>query len=146
MREEVSGGLDITRIGNTETPPRYAGRFNFKGTDRGKRVGELSGGERGRLHPGEAAAWAGGNVPLLDEPTNDRTSKPCARWKTPCWSSRLRDGYPHDRWFPDCIAATHIWTTTRDEGKAEFFEGNFTGIRRVQETHAGRRRAGAEAL
>lgn len=54
--EEVSGGLDIMKIGNTEMPSRaYVGRFNFKGVDRGKRVGELSGGERGRLH-GETAA------------------------------------------------------------------------------------------
>jgi energy-coupling factor transporter ATP-binding protein EcfA2 len=69
--EEVSGGLDIMRIGNTEMPSRaYVGRFNFKGTDQGKRVGELSGGERGRLHLAKLLQ-VGGNVLLLDEPTND---------------------------------------------------------------------------
>ena len=56
--EEVSGGQDIMRIGNTEMPSRaYVGRFNFKGVDQGKRVGELSGGERGRLHRQAAAGW-----------------------------------------------------------------------------------------
>ncbi len=69
--EEVSGGLDIMKIGNTEMPSRaYVGRFNFKGVDRGKRVGELSGGERGRLHLAKLLQ-VGGNVLLLDEPTND---------------------------------------------------------------------------
>lgn len=86
--EEVSGGLDIMKIGNTEMPSRaYVGRFNFKGVDQGKRVGELSGGERGRLHLAKLLQ-VGGNMLLLDEPTNDPISKPCARWKTPCWSSR----------------------------------------------------------
>ncbi len=69
--EEVSGGLDIMKIGNTEMPSRaYVGRFNFKGVDQGKRVGELSGGERGRLHLAKLLQ-VGGNVLLLDEPTND---------------------------------------------------------------------------
>ncbi len=69
--EEVSGGLDIMRIGNFELPSRaYVGRFNFKGTDQGKRVGELSGGERGRLHLAKLLQ-VGGNMLLLDEPTND---------------------------------------------------------------------------
>lgn len=69
--EEVSGGLDIMKIGNTEMPSRaYVGRFNFKGVDQGKRVGELSGGERGRLHLAKLLQ-VGGNMLLLDEPTND---------------------------------------------------------------------------
>lgn len=86
--EEVSGGLDIMKIGNTEMPSRaYVGRFNFKGVDQGKRVGELSGGERGRLHLAKLLQ-VGGNMLLLDEPTTTWISKPCARWKTPCWSSR----------------------------------------------------------
>ena len=67
--EEVSGGLDIMKIGNTEMPSRaYVGRFNFKGVDQGKRVGELSGGERGRLHLAKLLQ-VGGNMLLLDEPT-----------------------------------------------------------------------------
>lgn len=69
--EEVSGGQDIMRIGTTEIPSRaYVGRFNFKGVDQGKRVGELSGGERGRLHLAKLLQ-VGGNMLLLDEPTND---------------------------------------------------------------------------
>lgn len=85
--EEVSGGLDIMKIGNTEMPSRaYVGRFNFKGVDQGKRVGELSGGERGRLHLAKLLQVAATSCCS----TNRRTtwiSKPCARWKTPCWSS-----------------------------------------------------------
>jgi ATPase subunit of ABC transporter with duplicated ATPase domains len=69
--EEVSGGQDIMKIGNVEIPSRaYVGRFNFKGVDQGKRVGELSGGERGRIHLAKLLQ-AGGNMLLLDEPTND---------------------------------------------------------------------------
>ena len=69
--EEVADGQDILRIGNYEFPSRaYIGRFNFKGADQQKRVGELSGGERGRLHLAKLLQ-TGGNVLLLDEPTND---------------------------------------------------------------------------
>ena len=86
--EEASGGVDIMKIGNTEMPSRaYVGRFNFQGVDQGKRVGELSGGERGRLHLAKLLQ-VGGNVLLLDEPTNDLDIETRARWKTPCWSSR----------------------------------------------------------
>ncbi len=86
--EEVSGGLDIMKIGNTEMPSRaYVGRFNFKGVDQGKRVGELSGGERGRLHWRNCCRSAVTSCCSMNQPTT-RISKPCARWKTPCWSSR----------------------------------------------------------
>ena len=61
---------------------------------------------------------------LLDEPTNDRISKPCAHWKTPCWNSGCAMVISHDRWFLDRIA-THI-IDYQDEGKVEFFEGNFS--------------------
>ena len=67
--DEVAGGQDILKIGNFEFPSRaYIGRFNFKGADQQKRVGELSGGERGRLHLAKLLQ-TGGNVLLLDEPT-----------------------------------------------------------------------------
>lgn len=85
--EEVSGGLDIMKIGNTEMPSRaYVGRFNFKGVDQGKRVGELSGGEAVVCTWRSCCRWAATSCCS----TNRRTtwiSKPCARWKTPCWSS-----------------------------------------------------------
>lgn len=87
--EEVSGGLDIMKIGNTEMPSRaYVGRFNFKGVDQGKRVGELSGGERGRLRTWRnCCRSAVTSCCSMNQPTT-WISKPCARWKTPCWSSR----------------------------------------------------------
>ncbi len=85
--EEVSGGLDIMKIGNTEMPSRaYVGRFNFKGVDQGKRVGELSGGGAVVCTWRNCCRWAATSCCS----TNRRTtwiSKPCARWKTPCWSS-----------------------------------------------------------
>ncbi|GAB0824933.1 energy-dependent translational throttle protein EttA [Escherichia coli] len=123
--EEVSGGLDIMRIGNFELPSRaYVGRFNFKGTDQGKRVGELSGGERGRLHLAKLLQ-VGGNMLLLDEPTNDLDIETLralenALLEFPGCAMVIS----HDRWFLDRIA-THI-LDYGDEGKVEFFEGNFT--------------------
>ncbi|MEM8135524.1 energy-dependent translational throttle protein EttA [Morganella morganii] len=123
--EEVSGGQDIMRIGTTEIPSRaYVGRFNFKGVDQGKRVGELSGGERGRLHLAKLLQ-VGGNMLLLDEPTNDldietlRTLEN-ALLEFPGCAMVIS----HDRWFLDRIA-THI-IDYQDEGKVEFFEGNFS--------------------
>lgn len=109
--EEVSGGLDIMKIGNTEMPSRaYVGRFNFKGVDQGKRVGELSGGERGRLHLAKLLQ-VGGNMLLLDEPTNDLDIETLralenALLEFPGCAMVIS----HDRWFLDRIA-THIWTT-----------------------------------
>ncbi|HCN7998111.1 TPA: energy-dependent translational throttle protein EttA [Escherichia coli] len=123
--EEVSGGLDIMRIGNFELPSRaYVSRFNFKGTDQGKRVGELSGGERGRLHLAKLLQ-VGGNMLLLDEPTNDLDIETLralenALLEFPGCAMVIS----HDRWFLDRIA-THI-LDYGDEGKVEFFEGNFT--------------------
>ncbi|MBL1379254.1 energy-dependent translational throttle protein EttA [Zobellella iuensis] len=123
--EEVSGGLDMMRIGNLEIPSRaYLGRFNFKGTDQQKRVGELSGGERGRLHMAKLLQ-TGGNLLLLDEPTNDLDVETLralenALLEFPGCAMVIS----HDRWFLDRIA-THI-LDYKDEGKVEFFEGNFT--------------------
>ncbi|MDH2925211.1 ATP-binding cassette ChvD family protein [Nicoletella semolina] len=123
--EEVSGGLDIMRIGNFEIPSRaYVGRFNFKGVDQQKRVGELSGGERGRLHLAKLLQ-VGGNVLLLDEPTNDLDVETLRALENAVLE------FPgcalvisHDRWFLDRIA-THI-LDYGDEGKVTFYEGNFS--------------------
>ncbi|MEG0278300.1 MAG: energy-dependent translational throttle protein EttA [Morganella sp. (in: enterobacteria)] len=123
--EEVSGGQDIMRVGTTELPSRaYVGRFNFKGVDQGKRVGELSGGERGRLHLAKLLQ-VGGNMLLLDEPTNDLDIETLralenALLEFPGCAMVIS----HDRWFLDRIA-THI-IDYQDEGKVEFFEGNFS--------------------
>lgn len=138
--EEVSGGLDIMKIGNFELPSRaYVGRFNFKGTDQGKRVGELSGGERGRLHLAKLLQ-VGGNMLLLDEPTNDLDIETLRALENALLE------FPgcvmvisHDRWFLDRIA-THI-LDYGDEGKVEFFEGNFTEYEEWK-----KRTLGAEAL
>ncbi|CDG48289.1 energy-dependent translational throttle protein EttA [Serratia symbiotica] len=138
--EEVSGGQDIMRIGNTEMPSRaYVGRFNFKGVDQGKRVGELSGGERGRLHLAQLLQ-VGGNVLLLDEPTNDLDIETLralenALLEFPGCAMVIS----HDRWFLDRIA-THI-LDYQDEGKVEFFEGNFSEYEEYK-----KRTLGAEAL
>ncbi|WP_114192649.1 energy-dependent translational throttle protein EttA [Edaphovirga cremea] len=138
--EEVSGGQDIMRIGNFELPSRaYVGRFNFKGVDQGKRIGELSGGERGRIHLAKLLQ-VGGNMLLLDEPTNDLDIETLralenALLEFPGCAMVIS----HDRWFLDRIA-THI-IDYQDEGKVEFFEGNFTEYEEWK-----KRTLGAEAL
>jgi len=138
--EEVSGGPDIMRIGNTEMPSRaYVDRFNFKGVDQGKPVGELSGGECGRLHLAKLLQ-VGGNVLLLDEPTNDLDIETLrvlenALLEFPGCAMVIS----HDRWFLDHIA-THI-LDYQDEGKVEFFEGNFSEYEEYK-----KRTLGAEAL
>ena len=123
--EEISQGQDILRIGNYEIPSRaYIGRFNFKGTDQQKRVGDLSGGERGRLHLAKLLQ-AGGNLLLLDEPTNDLDVETLRALENALLE------FPgscmvvsHDRWFLDRIA-THI-LDYQDNGQIPFFAGNFT--------------------
>lgn len=123
--EEVSGGQDILTVGNFEIPSRaYVGRFNFKGVDQQKRVGELSGGERGRLHLAKLLQ-RGGNLLLLDEPTNDLDVETLRALENAILE------FPgsamvisHDRWFLDRIA-THI-LDYGDEGKVTFYEGNFS--------------------
>ncbi|MEJ2441958.1 MAG: energy-dependent translational throttle protein EttA [Exilibacterium sp.] len=123
--EAISGGQDILRIGNYETNSRsYVGRFNFKGTDQQKRVGELSGGERGRLHLANTLKQ-GANVLLLDEPSNDLDVETLRALEEAILA------FPgcalvisHDRWFLDRVA-THILAY---EGGSEvvFFEGNYS--------------------
>ncbi|WP_417765648.1 energy-dependent translational throttle protein EttA [Spongiibacter tropicus] len=123
--EAVSDGLDMLRIGSYEIPSRaYIGRFNFKGSDQQKRVGELSGGERGRLQLA-CTLKEGGNVLLLDEPSNDLDVETLRALE-----DALLD-FPgcalvisHDRWFLDRIA-THILAYEGDS-EVVFFEGNYT--------------------
>ena len=138
--EEVSGGQDIMRIGNTEMPSRaYVGRFNFKGVDQGKRVGELSGGERGRLQP-SCCRLAATCCCSMNRPTT-RISKPCARWKTPCWNSRLRHGDLARPLVPRPYRHPHPGLPGRGQGG--ILRRQLHRVRRVQEAYAGRRRARA---
>jgi len=122
--EAISGGMDILTVGKFEMPSRaYLGRFNFKGQDQQKNVGALSGGERGRLHLA-ATLLKGGNVLLLDEPSNDldvETLRALEDALTEFPGSALV--VSHDRWFLDRIA-THI-LAAEDEGKWMFVEGNY---------------------
>ncbi|GDY24558.1 energy-dependent translational throttle protein EttA [Agarivorans sp. Toyoura001] len=123
--QEVSGGSDILKIGNVEVPSRaYVGRFNFRGGDQQKRVGELSGGERGRLHLAKLLQ-TGGNVLLLDEPTNDLDVETLRALENALLEfAGCAMVISHDRWFLDRIA-THI-LDYRDEGQVNFHAGNFT--------------------
>ncbi len=131
--EDISGGLDILNVGKFQMASRaYAGRFNFNGGDQQKRVGSLSGGERGRLHLAKTLI-AGGNVLLLDEPSNDLDVETLRA---------LEDALlefagsvmviSHDRWFLDRIA-THILAAEGDS-QWTFFDGNY------QEYEADKRR------
>ncbi|PKF60341.1 energy-dependent translational throttle protein EttA [Psychromonas sp. psych-6C06] len=123
--QEVSGGSDIIQIGTVEIPSRaYLGRFNFKGTDQQKIVGNLSGGERGRLHLAKLLK-SGGNLLLLDEPTNDLDIETLRALEDALLSfAGCAMVISHDRWFLDRIA-THI-IDYRDEGQVNFYEGNYT--------------------
>ena len=122
--DTISGGNDILTVGKYETPARaYLGRFNFKGADQQKIVGNLSGGERGRLHLAKTLI-SGGNVLLLDEPSNDLDVETLRA---------LEDALlefagcvlviSHDRWFLDRIA-THI-LAFEGNSQASFFDGNY---------------------
>ncbi|HVC11154.1 MAG TPA: ATP-binding cassette domain-containing protein, partial [Burkholderiales bacterium] len=122
--EEISEGADNIQVGDYSTPSRtYVARFNFRGADQQKRVGELSGGERNRVHLAKVLR-GGGNVLLLDEPTNDLDVETLRALE-----SALLD-FPgcavvisHDRWFLDRIA-THILAFEGDS-QAVWFEGNY---------------------
>ncbi|MDK9769986.1 energy-dependent translational throttle protein EttA [Vibrio sp. B181a] len=122
--QEISEGADIIKINNFEIPARaYCSRFNFKGSDQQKVIGELSGGERNRVHLAKLLK-AGGNVLLLDEPTNDLDVETLraleeALLEFPGCAMVIS----HDRWFLDRIA-THI-IDYRDEGQVNFYEGNY---------------------
>jgi len=122
--EEVSGGADIVTVGKFEMPSRaYLGRFNLKGADQQKLVGQLSGGERGRLHLAKTLL-AGANVLLLDEPSNDldvETLRALEEALLEFAGSVLV--ISHDRWFLDRIA-THILAFEGDS-QVVFFDGNY---------------------
>jgi len=138
--EEISGGHDILQVGKFELNSRaYVGRFNFKGQDQQKRIGDLSGGERNRVHLAKLLQ-RGGNLLLLDEPTNDldvETLRALEEALLVFPGSAMV--ISHDRWFLDRIA-THILAFEGDS-QVTFFEGNY------QEYEADRRRRlGDEAL
>src|SRR6266436_5257520 len=122
--QEISGGLDLIKVGNYETSSRgYVGRFNFKGVQQGQMIGELSGGERNRVHLAKVLK-SGGNVLLLDEPTNDLDIETLRALE------EALVAFPgcavvisHDRWFLDRIA-THILAFEGDSQVA-WFEGNY---------------------
>jgi ATP-binding cassette ChvD family protein len=138
--QEISGGLDIMEIGGIEQPSRaYVGAFNFKGGDQQKKVGQLSGGERNRVHLAKMLK-EGSNLLLLDEPTNDLDVETLQALE-----AALED-FPgcaviisHDRWFLDRVA-THILAFEGDS-HVEWFEGDFSSYLEDK-----KRRLGAEAV
>jgi energy-dependent translational throttle protein EttA len=122
--QEISGGLDLIKVGNYETSSRsYVGRFNFKGVQQQQFIGDLSGGERNRVHLAKVLK-SGGNVLLLDEPTNDLDIETLRALE------EALVAFPgcavvisHDRWFLDRIA-THILAFEGDS-QVVWFEGNY---------------------
>ncbi len=133
MYQEISGGLDIIKVGNREINSRaYVASLNFKGSDQQKKVGTLSGGERNRVHLAKMLR-TGGNVILLDEPSNDLDVDTLRALE------EALIAFPgcavvisHDRWFLDRIC-THILAFEGESqvhdfapGKVRFFEGNWT--------------------
>jgi energy-dependent translational throttle protein EttA len=122
--QEIAGGQDIIRAGSYEMPSRaYIGRFNFKGESQGKRIQDLSGGERNRVHLAKLLL-GGGNVLLLDEPTNDLDVETLRALEEALLA------FPgcalvisHDRWFLDRVA-THI-LAFEDSGEVVWHEGNY---------------------
>ena len=134
--EEISDGADEIVVGNYRIPARaYASRFNFKGSEQQKRVGQLSGGERNRVHLAKVLK-SGGNVLMLDEPTNDLDVETLRA---------LEEGilaFPgcvlvisHDRWFLDRIA-THVLAFEGDS-HVEWFEGNFSDYEKDEKRRRG---------
>jgi ATPase subunit of ABC transporter with duplicated ATPase domains len=123
--QEITQGVEVIKVGNREQPARaYVGSFNFRGTDQQKLVGQLSGGERNRVHLAKLLQ-SGGNVLLLDEPTNDLDVDTLRALEAGL------ETFPgcvvvisHDRWFLDRIA-THILAFEGDS-QVRWFEGNVT--------------------
>ncbi|MGZ3275583.1 MAG: ATP-binding cassette domain-containing protein, partial [Caulobacteraceae bacterium] len=138
--QEISGGTDIMMVGKREVNTRsYVGSFNFKGADQQKKVGLLSGGERNRVHLAKTLA-EGGNLILLDEPTNDLDIETLQNLE-----EALEDFagcavvISHDRWFLDRLC-THILAFEGDS-HVEWFEGNFQAYEDDK-----KRRLGADSL
>src|SRR3989454_2216626 len=137
--EEISGGLDLMTVAGRSMQSRaYVASFNFKGTDQQKRVGELSGGERNRLHLAKVLT-AGGNVLLLDEPTNDLDVDTLRALEDALLDfAGCAVIISHDRWFLDRVA-THM-LAFEDEGRVVWFEGNYADYEADR-----KKRLGAEA-
>ena len=137
--EEISGGDEVFMVGNFEVNSRaYCSRFNFKGSDQQKRIGELSGGERNRVHLAKTLR-KGGNVLLLDEPTNDLDVETLRALEEALLEyAGCAVVISHDRWFLDRIA-THMLAFEGDS-HVEWFEGNFSDY---EEDY--KRRKGADA-
>ncbi|MBV9512130.1 MAG: energy-dependent translational throttle protein EttA [Caulobacteraceae bacterium] len=134
--QAISGGLDIIKVGNREIVSRsYVGSFNFRGGDQQKKVGLLSGGERNRVHLAKTLA-GGGNVILLDEPTNDLDVETLQALEEFAGCAVV---ISHDRWFLDRLA-THILAFEGDS-HVEWFEGNFEAYEEDK-----KRRLGADSL
>ena len=123
--EEITGGVDHLKVGDREVHGRaYVAGFNFKGSDQQKRVGDLSGGERNRLHLAKALLM-GANVLLLDEPTNDLDVDTLRALEDALLAfPGCAVVISHDRWFLDRIA-THVLAFEGDSD-VRWFEGNFT--------------------
>ena len=136
----ISGGLDIIKVGNREIVSRsYVGSFNFKGGDQQKKVGLLSGGERNRVHLAKTLT-TGGNVILLDEPTNDLDIETLQNLEEALEEfAGCAVVISHDRWFLDRLA-THILAFEGDS-HVEWFEGNFEAYEEDK-----KRRLGADSL
>ncbi|MEW5685155.1 MAG: energy-dependent translational throttle protein EttA [Pseudomonadota bacterium] len=138
--QEVSGGLDVLAVGKREINTRsYVGSFNFRGGDQQKKVGQLSGGERNRVHLAKTLT-TGGNVILLDEPTNDLDIETLQNLEEALEEfAGCAVIISHDRWFLDRLA-THILAFEGDS-HVEWFEGNFEAYEEDK-----KRRLGADSL
>ncbi|MDI1281912.1 MAG: ATP-binding cassette ChvD family protein [Brevundimonas sp.] len=138
--EEISGGTDVMMVGKREINTRaYVGSFNFKGGDQQKKVGQLSGGERNRVHLAKTLA-TGGNLILLDEPTNDLDIETLQNLEEALEEfAGCAVVISHDRWFLDRLA-THILAFEGDS-HVEWFEGNFEAYEEDK-----KRRLGTDAL
>ncbi len=138
--QSISGGLDVIKVGNRELVSRsYVGSFNFKGGDQQKKVGQLSGGERNRVHLAKTLT-EGGNVILLDEPTNDLDVETLQNLEDALEQfAGCAVVISHDRWFLDRLC-THILAFEGDS-HVEWFEGNFEAYEDDK-----KRRLGADSL
>jgi ATP-binding cassette ChvD family protein len=138
--QAISGGLDVIKVGNRELVSRsYVGSFNFKGGDQQKKVGQLSGGERNRVHLAKTLT-TGGNVILLDEPTNDLDIETLQNLEDALEQfAGCAVVISHDRWFLDRLC-THILAFEGDS-HVEWFEGNFEAYEEDK-----KRRLGADSL
>jgi ATP-binding cassette ChvD family protein len=138
--QEISGGLDVMKVGNREINSRaFVSSFNFRGADHQKKVGLLSGGERNRVHLAKTLA-EGGNLILLDEPTNDLDIETLQNLEEALEEfAGCAVVISHDRWFLDRLA-THILAFEGDS-HVEWFEGNFEAYEEDK-----KRRLGADSL